>query len=623
MTDAGSTAGVRAGRVRRDTTAPCTAHIVRARRGAAPPSRRARGSALILGFGIAGFGIALAMAPSVAARAAGAPHPLALATLLGGSMEDSVRDIAAAEDGYFYLTGGTASDDLPATPGAFDTTFDPRDDGGAFGAHDVWVAKVGYDGRVVWCTYVGGPGYDRAYAIEADESGVYVAGRAGIGFPVTTGALQTGFGGDDLGGGAYGPQDGFVLKLSRDGRMLLWSTYFGDPGGGFVRDLAIDRDGDVYVAQTAVRGPSPHVTPGAWRTEPPPGSGGVVAKIAGDGSSVLWGTYLGGSGDDLINPSIRVDFHERVFVAGESRSSDFPTTPGAFQPASGGGSDMTLTGLAPDGGSAVFSTYFGGSGREETETHGLAIGSGGVLVLAAITDSDDLPGTAAAFQPEKRDGLDGFVARFASTGALLQATYLGGDGNDGVEGVAVSALGEVVVSGFTTSTDFPLAGLPAQETNAGGVDLFVATLSAGLEALVDGTYLGGGKGDSGRSAAVGRDGALLVGGHTRSGDFPSTDGSVHRSPGTGYDARDGAAVVLVPEPSGLLQQVAGLAAFCVLGRWARGPQATGSRQRRRSAASSSSRERAASRGAEGIGNSTRVMPASSQRTTVSASGGQK
>jgi hypothetical protein len=294
---------------------------------------------------------------------------------------------------------------------------------------------------------------------------------------------------------------------------------------------------------------------------------------------VLWGTYLGGSGDDLINPSIRVDFHERVFVAGESRSSDFPTTPGAFQPGPGGGSDMTLTGLAPDGGSPIFSTYFGGSGREETETHGLAIGTGGVLVLAAITDSDDLPGTAGTFQPEKRAGLDGFVARFAPTGVFLQATYLGGDGNDGIEGVAVSAVGEVLVSGFTRSTDFPLAGLPAQESNAGGVDLFVATLSDDLRALVDGTYQGGGDADSGRAAAVGRDGALLVGGHTRSGDFPSTDGSVHRSPGTGYDARDGAAVVLVPEPSGTLQQVAGLAAFCALGRWARARRVSGARAR--------------------------------------------
>jgi len=508
------------------------------------------------------------LVPGLAAGESEPPGALVLSTMIGGELEDSVRDVAGGEPGYFYLTGGTNSPDLPVTPGAYDTSLDPHGEGG-FGAHDVWVAKLAYDGTLVWCTYVGGPGYDRAYGIEVDATGVYVAGRAGVGFPTSANALQTRFAGDSEPNGAYGRQDGFVLKLSLDGSQLLWSTYLGGPGRGFARDLAIDGQGDVYVAMTAVGGVMAHVTPGAWQTSPPPGENGVVARIAGNGAQVVWASYLGGSGTDLVNPSIRVDALGRVFVAGLTDSSDFPTTAGAFQRERRGPTDMTLTGFSADGASLIFSTYFGGRDDEETETHGLALSPTGEPMLAAITDSDDLPGTAGGFQPDFAGERDGFVARFTAGGDLVAATYLGGSGRDEIEGVAAGAGIGVLVTGLTDSADFPLAGRPPQSANAGPPDAFVATLSDDLRTLVEGTYLGGGDVDLGRAAAVGADGALLVGGHTRSADFPVTDGSPYVSTGSGFDARDAAAVVMVPEPSIPLQRIGASAALCAMVRWSR------------------------------------------------------
>jgi hypothetical protein len=546
---------------------------------------RAIGAAALLGWTFFGPG-----GPAVAQPV---PGEIALAHVFGGSFEDSVRDVAPGEPGVFYVAGGTGSPDLPVTPGAFDTELDPRDDGGGFGAHDVFVARVRVDGTVEWCTYVGGPGYDRAYAIEVDGDRVVVAGRAGVGFPTTAGAVQTGFQGDFAPNGAYGPQDGFVLALSRDGSTLLWSTYVGGPGPGFVRDAAIGPGGDVHVAITGVQGVHPLVTPGSFRDAPPPGIDGVVARLAGDGGSVRWATYLGGSGVDLVNPSIRVDATGRVLVTGATDSWDFPTTPGAFQPALHGPSDMTLSALAPDGASMVFGTYFGGGGDEETETHSLALAPGGDVLLAATTTSEDLPGTAGALQGARAGARDGFVARFDPAGGLVRATYLGGASRDEIEGVAVDPGGEVLVTGFTESWDFPLAGVPAQPEHAGGPDLFVARLSPDLGTLLAATYLGGGDADLGRAAAVAPDGSLLVAGHTRSSDFPSTDGSLATptSGGLPFDGRDALVVRVVPEPSPPLQLAATLTMLCTMAglrrrrrrRAARGRPAVwrGARARRR------------------------------------------
>src|SRR5207237_127099 len=153
--------------------------------------------------------------------------------------------------------------------------------------------------------FLGGPNYDRAYAIEVDATGVYVAGRAGVGFPTTPNAPQRQFAGDNNPNSAYGPQDGFIAKLSLDGKQLLWSTYFGDTGRGFLRDLALDGQGGVYGALTAVNGVAHLVGPsGVYDMTQNGGEDGVVVKLTTNGG-FMWATYFGGSGNDVITPSIR------------------------------------------------------------------------------------------------------------------------------------------------------------------------------------------------------------------------------------------------------------------------------------------------------------------------------
>lgn len=169
-------------------------------------------------------------------------------TYLGGVNEDYIRDVAIDSQGNIYITGGTDSDNFPTTQGAYDRTYGTGVAcaviGGA-GVMDVFVTKLTPSGQIIWSTYLGGPCYDRAYGIEVDSQGyVYLTGRAGRGFPTTSGTFQPAFNGYNQ--GAYGEENAFVAKISPDGSQLVWASYFGTNDGN--RDLALDQNGDIFVA---------------------------------------------------------------------------------------------------------------------------------------------------------------------------------------------------------------------------------------------------------------------------------------------------------------------------------------------------------------------------------------
>lgn len=467
------------------------------------------------------------------------PFVLAATTYLGGSDIDSVRDVFVDSQGYVYVVGGTASIDFPATTGAYDTTFN--------GNNDVYVAKFMPGGdALVFATYLGGPNYDRAYAIEVDAQGfVYVAGRAGAGFPTTPGVVQPNFGGDVSPSSRYGTQDGFVAKLDPDGSTLLWSTYFGNDDSSICRDLALDSTGNCYVVGAPDR---PHwaVTGGAFDTTLGGSGDGLVAAIAADGATLLWGSYFGGSGSDGGTPSVRVAPDDTVWVLGTSQSDDFPVTGGAYQAQRAGALDMVLLHIAADGSALIGSTYFGGSGVEYSETHGLWIEPGGSAVVAATSGSTDLPFVPASipppFQPTYGGSggsgsgagtdypYDGFIARFnADATALLAFTYLGGTRGEGLEGVAVDAAGRVCCAGATYSADFPATGDAFQRRRDGGADQLFAVLSNDLTTLEYATYCGGRDDDLGRAFALASDGSLVSAGSADSTDYPTTPGVFQRN----------------------------------------------------------------------------------------------
>jgi hypothetical protein len=436
-------------------------------------------------------------------------------TYYGGTNEELVRDVAIDASGNLYLAGSTRSPNYRTSAGAYDPSFDQS---GNYHS-DAFVTKLSSSGSLVWSTLIGGPNFERIYGIEVDDQGfVYVAGRAGPGLAVTSGALQTTFGGSINSETAYGPQDGFVCKLTPGGNSVVFCTYFGNGDYVPIRDIAIDANHDIYVVSSMV---AVDTFPSAWfansyQSQVRGGRDALVAKIRGDGSGVAWATFLGGSGDEGNTNTVMVD-GSGVYVAMFTLSPDAPT-PNGFDHTLSGHSDIYLAKLTLDGSRLLYATYIGGSGGEDTETHQLALDAQGNAFVAVPSSSSDAPTTSGAYQTRFGGGLhDVLVAKVASDGHLVAATYVGGSGNDWAEGVDVDAAGNVYFTGATDSPNFPTSG---GQGPGGSTDIIAVALSNNLSKLNFSRRLGGSGNERGRTVAATAKG-FFVGGQTDSPNWPT------------------------------------------------------------------------------------------------------
>ena len=456
--------------------------------------------------------------------ATGNPH-LVFSTYLGGSQQDQIRDIAVDAGGNIFITGGTESSTWPGTPGTYDPT--PN------GNYDVFVAKISPQGQLLWSTFIGGPNYDRAYGIELDAQGyIYLAGRAGDNFPVTNGAFQTTFSGGPN-QAPYGPQDGFVCKMTPDGSAIVFCSYFGTNDKQMIRDIAVDGSGAMYIASSYVSGTYPgNWFAGSYRSSPIGGMDGVIAKIAPDGGSVLWATYIGGSADEAEQPSIKVDASGNIFALYSSESADAPT-PNGFDHTLSGGRDLYLVKLSNDGKQLLFGTFVGGNGLEGVETHELALDPQGNPVIGNNTTSSDFPTTSGVVQRTNLGLSDAFVMRVSASGSqILTSTLLGGASSDAAEGISIDPAGNIYVTGTTQSTLVPFLAGGVQSGNNGTVDMVMIKLSPDFTKVLYGTFLGGGGSDAGRAAAVTAAGDFIFGGTTTSSNFPTLS-PIQPNPGGG------------------------------------------------------------------------------------------
>jgi uncharacterized repeat protein (TIGR01451 family) len=338
-----------------------------------------------------------------------------------------------------------------------------------------------------------GSGDDIGHAIGVDGAGnVYVAGSTAstdfIG-TIAPGGVQASNGGDF---------DGFVAKIDPSGTTLLYSTYLGGNGVDEMEGIAVDAAGNAYVTGYTLSA-NFTVTAGALQGSSAGGREGFVAKLGPAGSTLLYSTYLGGAGNDFAK-SIAIDASGNAYVAGTTDSSTFPgVTAGSLQPSNAGGaSDAFVTKLDATGGATVYSTYLG-AGDEEQANH-VAVDAAGNAVIAGSTCSAAFPVTAGVIEPAG-PGLDcgsfiydSFVTKLNAAGtALIYSTFLGGEGNDVAQDLALDAAGNAYVTGFTDSDTFTgVTGGSFQPTHAGGYAAFLTRLNASATAAGYSTFLGGG-----------------------------------------------------------------------------------------------------------------------------------
>ncbi|MFT9057385.1 MAG: SBBP repeat-containing protein, partial [Ethanoligenens sp.] len=371
------------------------------------------------------------------------------------------------------------------------------------------------DPLMPYSTLLGGNAYDVGNAIAVDTAGcAYITGKTeSANFPVTPGAFQTTINGDTT---------TFVTKFNAAGSQLLYSTYLG--GSNYIGEegnsIAIDTAGHAYVIGTTAATDFP-VTPGAFQTTMQGNNTAYVTKLSPDGASLVYSTYLGGSSIDY-GMSIRVDTSGFAYVGGYTLSSNFPTTPGAFQPSLNGLENGFLSKFSADGTALIYSTYLGGSSI--TEIQGIAINAAGNVYATGYTYSPNFPVTPGAFQTTPKGNSDGFVTKFSPDGSsLLYSTYMGGSGSDQGTAICVDDLGFAYVTGTTGSVDFPVTPGAAQGTYGGGnIDAFVFKLLADGSALVYSTYLGGNAQDNGDAIALASGSRACIAGYTASSNFPTT-----------------------------------------------------------------------------------------------------
>ena len=323
---------------------------------------------------------------------------------------------------------------------------------------------------------------------------------------------------------------------------LLASTYLGGSGYDRGNSLALDTSGNVYVTGSTWSTDFP-TTSGAYDTSSNGYSDVFVSKLDGGLTSLLASTYLGGSNDDKVI-SLALDTSGNVYVTGDTYSSNFPTTSGAYDTSFNyfnyndpGGWDIFVSKLNGELTSLLASTYLGGSDYEGwDEGYSLALDTSGNVYVTGCTGSSDFPTTSGAYDTSFNGNADVFISKLDSglTG-LLASTYLGGfNGSDCSNSLALDASGNVYVTGTTGSTDFPTTN-GAYDTSYSGA--FVSKLNGELTKLLASTYLGGSDGNNqGYSLALDTSGNVYVTGDTYSSNFPTTSGAYDTSyNGDDYD----------------------------------------------------------------------------------------
>jgi len=327
---------------------------------------------------------------------------LVYSTYLGGAASDSGNAIAVDASGSAYVVGRADSTDFPSTT---------RDTLPARGAGDGFVTKMSPDGAaIVYSSLLGGFALDLANGVAVDATGAaYVTGETrSENFPVTESAYQK---------ERRGSADAFVSKLAPNGATLSFSTYYGGDGLDIGRALALDRQNNVFVTGITGSVNLPVSFNGAQRS-PALLPDAFAAKIDPAGSSVIFGTYIGGDAEDQGN-AIAVDASGAAYVAGFTTSANFPLLNDGPLSAEGpkGGFDGFLTRISLGGNFFQFSTYYGGNGTDAIQ--GLATDGRGRIWVAGTTDSPNLPTSTGALATRSAGGTDGFVALMSEIAVVV------------------------------------------------------------------------------------------------------------------------------------------------------------------------------------------------------------
>lgn len=437
------------------------------------------------------------------------------ATYLGGP--SGIRDTFIDPEGFVYAVGDGNSPGFPSTPGAFKVVSTGNSEG--------FVTKLYPDGsNLVYSTFLGGSVDEQVLGIAVDDSGLaYVGGwTSSSDFPTTPGVYQPS---NRPTSSLY---DAFITKLNADGTGLVYSTYLGGFGSGDqIWDLTIDSTGQTYVVGMS-SGIGFPTTPGAYDTVSTEGYEGFVAKLSSNASTLIFSTFLGGSGAECAqygekkNCSIFIDTSRNVYIVGNTWSSDFPTTSNAYDQTYNGNIDAFFTKFDPTGSNLLYSTFLGGTNTESYGTLLGAIDTFGAAYFVGTTNSSDFPITLGTYH----GGRDIFITKlYPDSRGIVYSSMVGGTGDDIVRALDIAPNGDIYITGETFSSNFPVTQNAFQSTLNGQRDVFLTKIGPDGMTISYSTYLGGSSVDVGYALSRSQNTTVAVAGYTYSFDFPTTAGA--------------------------------------------------------------------------------------------------
>ena len=323
---------------------------------------------------------------------------LVFSSFLGGSGEDSAGGIALDEAGSIYVGGDTYSKNFPVK-NAFQKSL--------AGLNDVFISKFSPDGRsLIYSTFLGSSSWDDIGSLAIDGTGsVYVCGTtAGSNFPLKN-AFQNKSGGKN---------DVFISKLAPSGKALVYSSYLGGPSSDWATGLSVDESGAAYLTGDTY-GAFP--VKNAFQPKHKGNTDGFVSKVAPNGRSLVYSTYLGGSGVDYP-AGIAVDGSGAAYIDGETYSVDWPLK-NPFKDKISGSLDAFLSILSPNGRSLLCSTYLGGLYKDYATC--LLVDLKGGIYIAGSTNSPDFP-LLKPYQKTFEGICDVFIMKLSNESASLRSS---------------------------------------------------------------------------------------------------------------------------------------------------------------------------------------------------------
>jgi hypothetical protein len=429
-----------------------------------------------------------------------ATEPLLFSTATGIRLDDSIISVGFDDAGDLYIFGEneqTGSDDDP---------------------QDCYIKKVnGTDFTQIYMTVFGGSDWDVGTDMFVDPIGrVYVTGYTkSPDFPVQNAFCQD----------YQNSTDCFVICFDTNGEDLLFSTYLGGSYEEEANSIFVDSESSIYVTGETVSNNFPVVNSYAnhsgWHSDYGWHPDVFVAKFNSTGNGLVYSSLIGGNLGETAT-ALAVDSQGNAYVAGITISEDFPTVnvydEDPEQVDFYGSNEGFVFCLNSTGNGLVFSTLVGGNSSEFFSDIGLD--SEGDIWVCGSTKSVDFP-TRNSFQ-EYCDWFDCIVFELNSNGSmLLFSTVFGGQEYDMCYSLDIDERDNVYITGGSNSEEFPLVrqDISIYSFQQHDTDCFVMKISPGGTLLYS-TFIGGSHGDWGESIAVDENGATLIGGITRSDDFP-------------------------------------------------------------------------------------------------------